>query len=378
MDWITQAALGALIGELLLGRPLGNRALAWGALFGILPELDIVIFPLLDTARKLAWQRGPSHSLVMMALGSWGIAFGLNKIWKKEKISKALAFGLVFTAWAAHGLADCLTVKGASVLWPLSENRVAFNCLYPVDPLFTAPLVAAVLWLAFLREPVPKKTRSKKPPPPSKRRKLCKWGLGLSAGYALLAVGMKFLASAGFEADLARRGTKYERRMEGPTPYNCLLWRSVVDRGDELWVGYRTVFEFQKTPVRWTVYLKDAEALGKVQELRETTSLLSNTEGWWIARPNAKGAWLGDLRSCEARIWGGKEGMVDSRLAISWDINLTVKGDPLQEIFPDHEAPLDYLQRMSARIFGSRASWEANPRLAGVAGSLPEFLPVED
>ena len=376
MDWITQAALGALIGELMMGRRLGNRALAWGAFFGILPELDVLLYPLLDTARKLAWHRGPSHSLVGIALGSWAIAQGLAKLWRPEKISKLTAGGFVATVWSAHVLLDCFPVGGAAVLWPIPGERMAFNILHPVDFLFTLPLVVALLSIVFLREEKPKKTRGKKPAPPSKRRKWCYWGLGLSAAYALLGVGMKSLASAGFEADLARRETKFQRRMESPTPFNLLLWRSVVDRGNEFWVGYRSVFERDESPVRWTIYPKGGEALAGLTEMRETKTLARFTNGWWIARPNATGAWLADLRFPEARTWGSKKGMVDSRFALSWLSNPTAKNDHLRRISAVSSG--EALQRMGARIIGNRERWEANPRLAGVPGSLPEFLPVEE
>jgi len=378
VDWITQAALGAALGEWVLGKRLGNRALAWGALFGILPGLDVIVFPFLDTAQKLAWQRGPSHSLVVMAAGSYALAQGLAGLWRKDKISKAQAGWFVAAVWSAHVLVNCFTVEGAAVPWPFAGKRVAFDCMSHSDVLFTGPLLVTVVWLAFLRDEKQKKPRGKKVAPPSKRRRLCFWGLGLSAAYALLGVGMKFVASAGFEADLTRRGVKYARRMESPTPFNILLWRSVVDRGDELWVGYRTVFELHQTPVRWTVYLKGRDALTKVVPLRETKKLMEWTDGWWIARPNAKGAWLGDLRFPESRTWGSKKGAVDSRLAFSWTIHSTAKGDHLQQISPDNGNPGETLQRMAARIVGNRETWEANPRLAGVAGSLPEFLPVEE
>ena len=373
-----QAALGAAMGEWLMGKRLGNRALAWGALLGILPELDVLVFPFLDTARKLAWHQGVSHSLLLMGAAAYGLAHGLSKIWQKDKITKPQAGGLVAAVWGAHVLAECLTVEGAAVLWPFVGKRVAFDCLPPGDLLFTGPLVVTVLWMAFLREEKQKKPRGKKTPPPSKRRKWCFLGLGLSAGYALLGVGMKFVASAGFEADLARRGVKYERRMESPTPYNILLWRAVVDCGDELRVGYRTIFELHSTPVRWTTYPKGRDALAAVAEMRQTRTLTQWTDGWWLARPNAQGAWLGDLRFPESRIWGSKKSMVDSRLAISWVIQKTAKGDPLRQISPDGGNGGDYFQRMGARIFGNRESWEANPRLAGVTGSLPEFLPVDE
>lgn len=41
VDWVTHVALGALIGDWMMRKRLGNWALAWGALFGILPDLDV-------------------------------------------------------------------------------------------------------------------------------------------------------------------------------------------------------------------------------------------------------------------------------------------------------------------------------------------------
>jgi inner membrane protein len=233
VDSITQLALGAAIGELMLGKRLGNRALAWGALFGTLPDLDVLISPLLDTAGNLWWHRGPSHSLLVMIAASYALAPWLAKRWKRNKVSRYLAGWFVFAVWSTHVLIDCFTVYGTSVLWPFSSYRVGFNHLFIIDFFYTLPLLVALVWLASL------KTKKQVP----KRRRLNAWGLGLSTTYAMLSIGMKFVASDGFDADLARRGVTYERRMEAPTPFNILLWRSVVDRGDSFWVGYRTVFE---------------------------------------------------------------------------------------------------------------------------------------
>ncbi len=362
----------------MMGRRLGKRALAWGAFFGILPNLDLVLFPMLDAARELAWHRGPSHSLMVMALGTWGISRVLPKIWKREKITQAEAAGFVAAVWSSHLFVDCFTVEGAELFWPISRQQVSFNLLHPSDFLIALPVAAAAVGLVILPESALKKTRGKKTVLPSKREKLCRWGLGLSAGYAILAMGFKWVASAGFEADLARRETKFERRMESPTPYNILLWRSVVDRGEEFWVGYRSIFEFHSTPVRWTIYPKGNEALAEVAKLRETKTLKGFTGGWWISRPHAKGAWLGDLRLPETRTWGSKKSMVDSRLAASWVINSTATGDGLKSLSPMEDGSTESLRRMAGRIIGNRENWEANPRLAGVEGSLPEFLVVEE
>jgi inner membrane protein len=351
---------------MMLGKRLGNRALAWGALFGTLPDLDVIVAPLLDNAANLWWHRGPSHSLLVMVLASWALSAPLAKLWKRDKITRARAGWFVFAAWSTHVLIDCFTVYGTSVLWPFSDHRVGFNHLFIIDFFFTLPMLVALVWLAFLR------TKKQLP----KRRRLNAWGLGIASAYALLSVGMKQVASAGFEADLARRGVAFERRMEAPTPFNIILWRSVVDRGDELWVGYRTVWESRDTPVRWTIYPRGADALAGMQDMREVKTLTWFSDGWWIARPHVKGAWVGDLRFGESRAWGDKKGMVDSRPAFSWNVLRDADGERLRTHHPARANPEETLRRMGHRIVGNRHEWEAIPRLAGVKGSLPEFLGV--
>jgi inner membrane protein len=378
VDLITQAALGAAMGELMLGKRLGNRALAWGALLGVLPDVDVVLSLPFDTAHQLAFRRGPTHSLWMIGLASYGLALWLAKRWVKEKITKLQAGAFVFAILAAHVLTECFTAEGASVLWPFSSSRVSFNHLFHTDFILSAPLWIMVIWLALLPNTIEKKSRSKKPAPPSKRNRVRLWGFGISATYLALSIGMKFIASAGFDADLKRRNITLLRRMEAPTPYNIFLWRAVVDRGDEFWVGYRSVFELHETPVRWTVYPQEKPALTGVSETREIKTLTRMTGGWWIARPHAKGVWLGDLRHGESRTWGDKKGMVDSRLAHSWVLDTEKKSDRLRFIDASNRGSHDSMQRLFARLMGNRESWEANPRLADVPGALPEFLPAYD
>jgi inner membrane protein len=347
------------------------------AFFGILPGFEAILAGLLDTARELAAERGASHSLVLMALGSWGMAQGLAKIWAREKITKGQAGAFVFGVWAVHVLVDCFSVEGAALFWPISQKRVAFGFLNSGDWFFTIPLVLAVLCLVIYKEPAVKKTRGKAAAPPSRRRRRFYWGVGASLLYALAGLALKFWVSAGFEQDLTRRGSQYQRQMESPAHFNVFLWRSVVDRGDQLWVGYRSVFEMPSTPVRWTVYPKGDPALAGLANLRETKTLMAVTDGWWLARPHAKGAWVGDLRLPEFRTWGSKKGMVDSRLADSWVVDPKSQGDRLRRSYMDQVGAGDYVKRMLARTVGKRESWEANPRLAGVP-SLPEFLSVEE
>jgi inner membrane protein len=368
VDSITQAVLGAAVGEWLLGKKLGNRALAWGAAFGTLPDLDVVLSPFLDTAAKLWWHRGPSHSLLLMIAAAWFLSPWLAKLWRKEKVSRAHAGWFVFAAWSTHVLIDCFTVYGTLVLWPFSNVRVGFNHLFIVDPLFTLPMLIALVRLAFLR--------AKKQIP--QRRRINAWGLGIASAYALLSIAMKFVASVGFDADLDRRDAKVIRRMEAPTPFNILLWRSVADCGDSLWIGYRTVFESKNTPVRWTVYPKDAHVVENFGASREVKALRWFSNDWWIARDHVKGAWIADMRFGEIRNWGARKGMVDICPLFAWDYRPDETHDKLRQAGQATINPDETFKRLGLRIIGQRDAWDANPRLIGATGQLPENLAVEE
>jgi inner membrane protein len=368
MDSITQAALGAAVGEAMLGKKMGNRAMVWGAIFGTLPDLDVLASPFLDTAGSLFWHRGPSHSLLLMILASLAAGKWLPGFWKKPKISGKLAGGFVFATWSTHVLIDCFTVYGTSVLWPFSDARIGFNNLFIIDPFYTLPLLVTLIWLAFLR------TKKQLP----KRRRLCWWGLGLSSAYVALSFGAKHLASEGFGADLKRRGISYTRRFEAPTPFNILFWRAAVDRENEIWIGYRSIFESRGTPVRWTVYPKGAEALFPYSEMPEVKRVGWFADGWWIARQHKKGLWIGDLRFGEGRTWGERKGTVDSRITFTWVFMPNANGDKLRQSINEGTGIGETLVRMAKRIAGDREAWEADPRLVDIHGSLPEPLRVEE
>ncbi len=366
MDSITQAALGAAIGEATLGKKIGNRAILWGALLGTIPDLDVIFSPLLDTAQRIEFHRGASHSIVCMVIASLVLAKPLSNLWRTEKVTPTRAGVFVFFTWLTHVLIDCFTTYGTSVLWPFSNDRIAFNNLFIIDPLYTLPLIVSLTSLAFYR--------SKKQA--TKRTRILKWGLGISSAYVLFSFAMKFYASSSFDADLARREIEYNRRIESTTAFNTLLWRSVVDRDNELWVGYRSVFDLPSKSIRWTVYPKQKEIVAPFMNEREIKTLDWFSQGWWIARPHAKGIWIADLRFGETRTYDDKPGIVDSRNVFSWSFEPKREGDRLYNTRPLNRDAKDSLKRIGYRIIGNTNQWEANPRLAGVPGSLPEWLRV--
>ncbi len=348
----------------MLGKRLGNWAAVWGALVGTLPDLDIILSPFLDHAGNLWWHRGPSHSILVMVIASVVLGAQLAKLWKKKKVSTGQAIGFVFLVWSTHVLIDCFTSYGTSVLWPFAPDRIAFNNMAIIDPLFTLPMLVALIWVLFLRSK----------PKLQKRRKVNAWGLGIASAYVLLSFGAKWAASASFEADLAKRNISYERRIESPTIFNILLWRSVVDRGDEFWVGYHSVLESPSEPVHWTIYPKQPEALDGLSDMREVQTAQWFSDGWWIARPHVKGAWIGDMRFGERRSWDQRDEVCDHRLVFAWDI-LPEENNKMRPKRPRGGSGVrEALTELGNRILGNQDKWDETPRLEGVTGSLPEIL----
>jgi inner membrane protein len=53
MASITQAVLGAAVGEATLGGRLGNRALIIGAVVATIPDLDVLITPFFSSIERI-------------------------------------------------------------------------------------------------------------------------------------------------------------------------------------------------------------------------------------------------------------------------------------------------------------------------------------
>ena len=58
MDSVTQIVLGAAVGEAVLGKKVGNKALLYGAIAGTIPDLDVIFGNFTDTITAIEWHRG--------------------------------------------------------------------------------------------------------------------------------------------------------------------------------------------------------------------------------------------------------------------------------------------------------------------------------
>ncbi len=97
MDSLTQITLGAAVGEVVLGKKLGNRALLWGAIAGTIPDLDVIGNAFMTEIQSLAFHRGISHSLLFAVVFPLLLAFLTQWLYRDRQLHQERWYRLITT-----------------------------------------------------------------------------------------------------------------------------------------------------------------------------------------------------------------------------------------------------------------------------------------
>ena len=84
MDSLSQIVLGAAVGEVVLGRRIGNRAMVWGAVAGTIPDMDVLGKFFLSELDNLGFHRGISHSLLFCVLGALAFGWVTHRLYRSQ------------------------------------------------------------------------------------------------------------------------------------------------------------------------------------------------------------------------------------------------------------------------------------------------------
>jgi inner membrane protein len=274
MDSLTQIVLGAAVGELVLGRKVGNKAILWGAIAGTIPDLDVLNRYFLDDLRANELHRGITHSVLFslaMAplLGHWlkrnaasllsvftalvmavfifsadsvaaklvlsAVTVGIIALllWKVKGTDGASAKEWSWLFWWAlvtHPLLDCHTTWGTQLFWPF-PIKVAYNNIFVVDPSYTVPFLICVAIAMFYKRSDPRRAR------------INGIGLLISSAYMVLTFVFKYNAHTHIAESLERQGVQYSTLSTRPTPFNSILWTTNVNCGDHYALGYHSLLD---------------------------------------------------------------------------------------------------------------------------------------
>ena len=188
MDSLTQIVLGASVGELVLGKKIGNKAILWGAVAGTIPDLDVLLRYFTDeTATEM--HRGFSHSIVFAVLIAPLLAWIANKLNQKlNHVSFIDWCKLFFWSTVTHPMLDAHTTWGTQFFWPFNY-RLAYKNIFVIDPLFTFPFLIFLIITMTLKKEHPK------------RALFNKIGLSLSSSYLILTLIFKWVSFQEFKLD---------------------------------------------------------------------------------------------------------------------------------------------------------------------------------
>lgn len=223
MDSITQAVLGASIQGAVLGRWQGRKALVYGAMLGTLPDMDVVI-DFGDAVADVTYHRGFSHSIFVIGVVAVLLAWLVRKVWPHAEYSARRLFACIALVLFTHILLDAFTTYGTQLFWPLTTPPVAISSIFIIDPLYTLPLLFAVvgcLMFGLQRRGI----------------RLQYLVLALSTLYLGSTLAGKQMADRNLAQALSRDGIVPKHTFSAPTPFNTLLWRVVAVDGDDYYEG---------------------------------------------------------------------------------------------------------------------------------------------
>ena len=279
MDSITQIVLGAAVGEVVLGKKVGNKAMLYGAIAGTIPDLDVMASHFTDTVTALSVHRGFTHSIVFSVL--FAPIFGwLASRYESYKSFKGWSW-LFFWAFFTHPVLDAHTTWGTQLFWPM-DLRLAFKTIFVIDPLYTLPFLVFLI-LAMLQ----KRTSSK-------RRLYNNLGLIISSSYLAFTFLLKWLAYSQFESALADQNIEYIKLDTRPSPMNTILWSANVETENAYLLGNYSFFDTK--PISFVGYPKRHELLGELVEDEKVQRMIGISEGWYIISEEEGQLYFNDLR----------------------------------------------------------------------------------
>ncbi|HEX9619511.1 MAG TPA: metal-dependent hydrolase [Polyangiaceae bacterium] len=261
MDSITQAVLGAAVGMASAPR-LGKRAAMWGAVGGVIPDLDVFAAAPFGPWARLEVHRGSSHALWFGPVVGSLFGYTLWRHWYRKRDPdglgsregrRGLVLALVLGIFT-HPLLDLFTSYGTQLLAPFSRERFVIDGVGIIDLFYTVPLAAAVFWALKLvaRQP-------------HRGARVARASLALTTAYVFTGAVLNHRTAARAERELAASGVHADV-VAYSTLLQILLRRVVARSGEEIRVGYAT--PLRSAPIDWWVFQQSRHPL--VERLRYT------------------------------------------------------------------------------------------------------------
>jgi inner membrane protein len=344
MDSLTQMVLGAAVGEVVLGKKAGNRAMLVGAIAGTIPDLDILAYFVTDEMSALAFHRGLSHSIFFAVVapflfGRLTARFYEKGIYKKNIFkTSAFAFWLITFTIVTFQFNKIIAPPEGGINWDVIKYFVMAGLVsalglwwfyFKTKPLetkiswkewawlyfwaiFTHPLLDSCtsygtqLFQPFSDYRVALNNISVVDPiyttpflicviiagmftRNSSKRRIVNWvGIGISCAYLLFTGYNKLRIDKIFEKSLAEQGIQYNRFRAAPTIFNNILWQGTAEGDTTFYYGEYSFFDAEPKILEFMEYPKNHDLLSKYEGNRDVEILkwFSDNYYWIEEKPN--------------------------------------------------------------------------------------------
>ena len=290
MDLVTQTVLGAAVGEVVLGKKAGNKAIMWGAVGGLIPDLDVLILPFFNEVDGLFVHRGFSHSLVFAFLLAPILGWLIHRIHRKKmQITRFEWTKLIFWAAFTHPILDYFTTYGTGAFLPFSDYRVEFGTIGIVDVLYTLPLLLVLLLIMFFNRTS------------AFRRKAIVTVVMLTSVYLAGTVINKVYVNRVFKNAFAAQSIEYQRLKTTPLPLTNFLWMGIAETEAGYYMALYSNFDSSE-PREFLYIPRNDEKLKAIANDENLKKLIRFTKGFYHVNEDEKGLYLADLRFGKAGI----------------------------------------------------------------------------
>lgn len=290
IDTLTHIVTGATIGDALLDKKLGKRAMLLGALAQSIPDIDFISSFWNDTPSYLLAHRGFTHSLLFDLLATIVFALIAEHYHKQHRLGYAkwiVFFGLQISS---HLFIDLFNSYGMGLLEPFNHARFSFNALFVADPFFSTWMAISFVALLLI------KSRG------YRRAFWQRFGIIGSSAYLLYCVANKNKVDNEFREALASQKISYHQYFTTPTPLNNWLWYVAAKTDSGFYTGYYSVFEKHR-PIQFNYFAQNKFLLLSVSDQEELQHLIRFSQGYYTVEKWNDTLVFNDLRFGQMTGW---------------------------------------------------------------------------
>lgn len=287
MDILTQGLLGAGLAAAAAPPAELRTGAACGFAAGLLADADVLIRSSHDPLLVLEFHRHFTHALAFIPIGALLAALVLWPL-ARRRLTFARLFLYSLLGYCLSGFLDACTSYGTMLLWPFSEERIAWSLISIVDPIFTGTLLVSLLFALRRR-----------------RASASRVGLVLGALYLALGAAQHERAREALAVLASERGHAPVRAIVKPTFGNIVLWRGLYEHDGRVYA------EALRAGIETTVYPGESAPL-VVPTDGHAARFAVFSDGWLVADHRHPGR-LGDARyamlpNSLAPLWGIESG----------------------------------------------------------------------